>query len=188
MFDYYAQDGVERAVLTALQGYNCTVFAYGQTGERNLPTSLVLLIITGAFLDAAGSGKTHTMEGSITDPEKAGIIPRSIHTVFDYLNRASGTDYTVKVSHLEIYNEELSDLLATGDEEQMQQKFTTSKALLAAAKKRGIQMQYALLFSLPMRCLTGADCASLGTRQTILTVTTKVRTRRNQLERTKNCR
>lgn len=75
----------------ALLGYNCTVFAYGQTG----------------------TGKTYTMEGDLTpsalgtfSPE-AGIIPRSLHRLFHMLE---DSEFTIRVSFLEIYNEELRDL------------------------------------------------------------------------------
>lgn len=79
-------------------GYNCTVFAYGQTG----------------------TGKTHTMEGdrseehyeSYIDDPGAGIIPRALHQLFEKLE-ASGNEFSVRVSFLEIYNEELFDLLST---------------------------------------------------------------------------
>lgn len=92
-------DGVvEPIVDEVLQGYNCTVFAYGQTG----------------------TGKTHTMEGRRDDdvlcmaerrlPENAGIIPRSVKQVFDHL-RSITDEHSVRVSHLELYNEQLADLL-----------------------------------------------------------------------------
>lgn len=75
-------------------------------------------------------GKTYTLEGHVPQPgvssidavsERAGVIPRSIHTVFDMLNanmvsspdQPGLTRYSVSVSHLEIYNEELADLLGT---------------------------------------------------------------------------
>lgn len=76
----------------ALQGYNCTVFAYGQTG----------------------TGKTHTMEGNINCSEQAGIIPRAVRAIFEKLDEIKA-DYTVRVSFLELYNEELQDLLAVND-------------------------------------------------------------------------
>uniref|UniRef100_A0A3P9P7M5 Kinesin-like protein n=1 Tax=Poecilia reticulata TaxID=8081 RepID=A0A3P9P7M5_POERE len=74
-----------------IMGYNCTVFAYGQTG----------------------TGKTFTMEGDLTfDPDPlAGIIPRTLHQIFEKLSE-NGTEFSVKVSLLEIYNEELFDLLS----------------------------------------------------------------------------
>lgn len=104
----------------ALDGYNCTVFAYGQTG----------------------TGKTYTLEGSMDDSGRAGVIPRCIHTVFEALQRTAD-EYTVTVSHLEIYNEELSDLLAPPrGRPRAQSRRTTSKSLYEAAKRRGIDMEY----------------------------------------------
>ena len=53
-------------VSKALQGYNCTVFAYGQTG----------------------TGKTFTLEGDMGNPSRAGIIPRCIHHLFQQIDVA----------------------------------------------------------------------------------------------------
>ncbi|XP_071987108.1 kinesin-like protein KIF11 isoform X2 [Engystomops pustulosus] len=80
-----------------IMGYNCTIFAYGQTG----------------------TGKTFTMEGERSTDEEftweqdplAGIIPRTLHQIFEKLSE-NGTEFSVKVSLLEIYNEELFDLLS----------------------------------------------------------------------------
>nr|ABX55789.1 Costal2 [Xenopus laevis] len=80
-----------------IMGYNCTIFAYGQTG----------------------TGKTFTMEGERSSDEEftweqdplAGIIPRTLHQIFEKLSE-NGTEFSVKVSLLEIYNEELFDLLS----------------------------------------------------------------------------
>ena len=76
-----------------LQGYNCTVFAYGQTG----------------------TGKTYTMEGDARSETRKGIIPRAVQHIFTSLQEL-GVDFTVHVTNLEIYNEEIHDLLATGPE------------------------------------------------------------------------
>nr|XP_048294880.1 kinesin-like protein KIF11 [Myodes glareolus] len=81
-----------------IMGYNCTIFAYGQTG----------------------TGKTFTMEGERSPNEVytweedplAGIIPRTLHQIFEKLTD-NGTEFSVKVSLLEIYNEELFDLLSS---------------------------------------------------------------------------
>jgi len=73
-----------------LMGYESTVFAYGQTG----------------------TGKTHTMEGDLSETDQHGVIPRSVAAIFDALKK--NPEYissTVYCSLLEIYNEELSDLL-----------------------------------------------------------------------------
>ncbi|GMF24971.1 unnamed protein product [Phytophthora fragariaefolia] len=80
---------VRPAVDEALAGYNCTVFAYGQTG----------------------TGKTYTMQGDLSPgSETAGIIPRSVRCIFDALE-AGGEEFSVRVSFLQLYNEELKDLL-----------------------------------------------------------------------------
>eukprot|EP00043_Microstomoeca_roanoka_P016089 m.163046 g.163046 ORF g.163046 m.163046 type:complete len:1042 (+) comp16388_c0_seq78:297-3422(+) len=91
---------VEPLLDEVLTGFNCTVFAYGQTG----------------------TGKTHTMEGYKTgdfatyleDPG-LGIIPRALHQLFEKLE-VCGNEYSVRVSFLEIYNEELFDLLSASDQ------------------------------------------------------------------------
>ncbi|RWR95516.1 kinesin-like protein KIN-5D [Cinnamomum micranthum f. kanehirae] len=78
-----------------LEGYNCTIFAYGQTG----------------------TGKTYTMEGGGKKnkngefPSDAGVIPRAVRQIFDTLE-AQNAEYSMKVTFLELYNEEISDLLA----------------------------------------------------------------------------
>jgi kinesin family protein 11 len=90
-------DSIVRPIVEeALDGFNCTVFAYGQTG----------------------TGKTHTMEGDITNPEKAGIVPRCVKTIFEHLGERN-TEFTVRVSFLELYNEELQDLLSTDTEKKL---------------------------------------------------------------------
>lgn len=78
-----------------LAGYNCTVFAYGQTG----------------------TGKTYTMSGDMTDElgllsDGAGIIPRVLYALF---KRLEDTESSVKCSFIELYNEDLRDLLSPED-------------------------------------------------------------------------
>ncbi|CAI8592385.1 unnamed protein product [Vicia faba] len=85
---------VSPIVYEVLEGYNCTIFAYGQTG----------------------TGKTYTMEGGAIKkngefPSDAGVIPRSVKQIFDILE-AQSAEYSMKVTFLELYNEEISDLLA----------------------------------------------------------------------------
>lgn len=80
-----------RVVSQALRGYNGTVFAYGQTG----------------------SGKTHSMLGTDDDP---GILPRAIAHVFDEIESIASSQthtytFLVRVSYMEVYNEEINDLL-----------------------------------------------------------------------------
>jgi kinesin family member 11 len=91
-------DDVVKPILTEmLTGYNCTIFAYGQTG----------------------TGKTYTMSGDMTDTlgllsDAAGIIPRVLYTLFQRLE-SEGLECSVKCSFIELYNEELRDLLSMDD-------------------------------------------------------------------------
>ena len=93
---------VSPIVSEVLDGFNCTIFAYGQTG----------------------TGKTYTMEGDIERnaetsllQETAGVIPRAIKQIFETLESA-GSEYSVKVSYLELYNEKITDLLGCISEDQ----------------------------------------------------------------------
>ena len=90
-------DGIVKPIVDeVLAGFNCTIFAYGQTG----------------------TGKTHTMEGEVNNEENAGIVPRSVRAIFEQLEN-SGCEFTVRVSFLELYNEELQDLLAIDKSKQL---------------------------------------------------------------------
>eukprot|EP00667_Euglena_gracilis_P001338 EG_transcript_1337 len=74
-----------------LQGYNSTVFAYGQSG----------------------SGKTYTMTGT-PGTENAGVMPNAIAHIFDSIAKLASPSkqFQVKVSHLELYNGKARDLLS----------------------------------------------------------------------------
>ncbi|PIN09034.1 Kinesin-like protein [Handroanthus impetiginosus] len=98
--DLYEQ-AIVPIVNEVLEGFNCTIFAYGQTG----------------------TGKTYTMEGECKRsksgpngelPPDAGVIPRAIKQIFDTLE-GQNAEYSVKVTFLELYNEEITDLLAPED-------------------------------------------------------------------------
>ncbi|XP_001629592.2 kinesin-like protein KIF17 isoform X2 [Nematostella vectensis] len=72
-----------------LEGYNGTVFAYGQTG----------------------CGKSFSMMGITDPPTQRGIIPRAFEHIFESINVADDSKFLVHASYLEIYNEEIRDLL-----------------------------------------------------------------------------
>nr|XP_030720024.1 centromere-associated protein E isoform X8 [Globicephala melas] len=71
---------------SAIQGYNGTIFAYGQTA----------------------SGKTYTMLGS---QDYLGVIPRAIHDIFQKIKKFPDREFLLRVSYMEIYNETITDLL-----------------------------------------------------------------------------
>lgn len=90
-------------VMTCIEGYNCTIFAYGQTG----------------------AGKTYTMQGNGLDflteefsdetLVNRGLQPRVLDSLFKEIQAkdtpSSETEYLVKCSYYEIYNEQIMDLL-----------------------------------------------------------------------------
>ncbi|XP_051001002.1 kinesin-like protein KIF3B [Acomys russatus] len=85
---------------SVLKGFNGTIFAYGQTG----------------------TGKTYTMEGVRGDPEKRGVIHNSFHHIFTHISRSQNQQYLVRASYLEIYQEEIRDLLSKGQTKRLKLK------------------------------------------------------------------
>ncbi|XP_020846389.1 kinesin-like protein KIF3B [Phascolarctos cinereus] len=85
---------------SVLQGFNGTIFAYGQTG----------------------TGKTYTMEGVRGDAEKRGVIPNSFDHIFTHISRSQNQQYLVRASYLEIYQEEIRDLLSKDQTKRLELK------------------------------------------------------------------
>lgn len=81
---------ISQLVQSALDGFNVCIFAYGQTG----------------------SGKTHTMSS------QDGMIPRAVHMIYETANalKESGWNYTMEGNFLEVYNENINDLLGRADD------------------------------------------------------------------------
>ncbi|KAG5843203.1 hypothetical protein ANANG_G00148260 [Anguilla anguilla] len=75
------------------RGYHATVLAYGQTG----------------------SGKTFSMGGTYTSAQEneptVGVIPRVIQRIFQEKEKRVDSEFSLAVSYLEIYNEDILDLL-----------------------------------------------------------------------------
>ncbi|KAF7659331.1 hypothetical protein LDENG_00299450 [Lucifuga dentata] len=80
------------------KGYNATVLAYGQTG----------------------SGKTFSMGGTYTSAQEndpsVGVIPRVIKRIFEEREKRTDCEFCLAVSYLEIYNEEILDLVCSSKE------------------------------------------------------------------------
>lgn len=93
-------DAVRPLVESVLQGFNGTIFAYGQTG----------------------TGKTFTMQGVSSDPERRGIIPNSFQHIFTQISRSQNQKYLVRSSYLEIYQEEIRDLLCKDNNKKLELK------------------------------------------------------------------
>ena len=77
----------KRLVRRVMEGYHGTVFAYGMTG----------------------TGKTFSMQGTGSSP---GVIPKAITDIFSFIRETPHREFLLRASYLEIYNEEIRDLLA----------------------------------------------------------------------------
>ncbi|CUE69671.1 kinesin, putative [Bodo saltans] len=88
IFNMVAKD----CVLSALDGFNSTIFAYGQTG----------------------SGKTYSITGGTESYNDRGIIPRSLSLIFEEVAKRTDYEWTVRISYLQIYNDKGQDLLNRG--------------------------------------------------------------------------
>ncbi|CAH7676945.1 kinesin motor domain-domain-containing protein [Phakopsora pachyrhizi] len=128
-------DVVSPILNEVLQGYNCTIFAYGQTGtgktytmtgDLSVPTSTTIIPTLKSNTDTTnpeinGNASPSPTEStpliiptSLTNySNEAGIIPRVLHSLFNLLEDCSEeekVEFGVRVSFVELYNEELRDL------------------------------------------------------------------------------
>ena len=94
------EENFRSLVNSVLNGFNGTIFAYGQTG----------------------TGKTFTMEGVRNDETLKGVIPRSFDHIFTHISRTQDEQYLVRASYLEIYQEEIRDLLSKDQAKRLQLK------------------------------------------------------------------
>ncbi|CAO1945946.1 unnamed protein product [Urochloa humidicola] len=82
---------IQPLIRSVLDGFNVCIFAYGQTG----------------------SGKTYTMSGPGTSKKDWGVNYRALNDLFDIsLSRRNAFSYEVGVQMVEIYNEQVRDLLS----------------------------------------------------------------------------
>ncbi|XP_071101141.1 uncharacterized protein [Haliotis cracherodii] len=72
-------------IKNAAEGFNGTIFAYGQSG----------------------SGKTHTISGSEVQP---GVIEQGVDELFDIINQSTNKEFLLRISYMEIYTEKIYDL------------------------------------------------------------------------------
>ncbi|NWI96275.1 KIF12 protein, partial [Pitta sordida] len=96
--DVFEGSGMRQLVELAINGFSCTVFAFGQTG----------------------SGKTYTLMGPLAQretqpasPALLGLMQRSFACLLEQ-SQSRGSDLALSASYLEIYNEQVRDLLSPG--------------------------------------------------------------------------
>ncbi|XP_061824025.1 kinesin-like protein KIF3C [Nerophis lumbriciformis] len=120
-------DAVRPLVDAVLGGFNGTVLAYGQTG----------------------TGKTHTMQGVPGDPDMRGVIPNSFHHIFTHISRTQRQKYLVRSSYLEIYQEEIRDLLRKDNNRKLELKESPDygvyvKDLSSVVTKNATEIQHVM--------------------------------------------
>ncbi|RDW28932.1 P-loop containing nucleoside triphosphate hydrolase protein [Yarrowia lipolytica] len=155
-------EAVSSSLDEMLQGYNCTIFAYGQTG----------------------TGKTYTMTGDFNLDERgeavsnAGIVPRALVELFKRLSGSAGEN-SVKLSYVELYNEELRDLLSSqGDTKKLRifeepgKKGTVVQGLEEAYVRSCTEAMKVLQEGFTRRQVAATKCNDMSSRShSVLTIT-----------------
>lgn len=130
-------ESVRPLIDSALAGFNGTIFAYGQTG----------------------TGKTYTMQGAWLDPEKRGVIPNAFDHIFTHISRSqSDKQYLVRASYLEIYREEIRDLLIPN-----------------AGSTRGLELRESPETGVYVQDLTSCVCKSIKEIEEVMNVGNQAR-------------
>ncbi len=161
------EDVVTPILEEMLAGYNCTIFAYGQTG----------------------TGKTYTMSGDMTDTlgllsDAAGIIPRVLYWLFQRLE-TDQIECSVKCSFIELYNEELRDLLSMDDNVKLKIYDDANKKGHSATMVQGMEESHIktaaggiqlLQKGSHRRQVAATKCNDLSSRShTVFTITTYIK-------------
>ncbi|KPI45827.1 Kinesin-like protein bimC [Cyphellophora attinorum] len=161
------EDTVAPILSEMMAGFNCTIFAYGQTG----------------------TGKTYTMTGDMTDTlgllsDEAGIIPRTLYSLFRRLE-AEEIECSVKCSFIELYNEELRDLLSADDSVKLKIYDDANKKSHSATIVQGMEESHIKSASAGIKLLqkgsyrrqvAATKCNDLSSRShTVFTITTYIK-------------
>ena len=107
-----------------LEGYNGTVFAYGQTG----------------------CGKSFTMQGVKSPATQRGIIPRSFEHIFEVIDSSENMKYLVHAAYLEIYNEEIRDLLGNDTKKKLELKEHPDKGVYVPGKMSVVSISHNFMY------------------------------------------
>ncbi|KAG5990635.1 hypothetical protein E4U54_004055, partial [Claviceps lovelessii] len=165
-------DTVKPILDEMLAGYNCTIFAYGQTG----------------------TGKTYTMSGDMSETlgmlsGEAGIIPRVLHQLFNKLE-IDDREHCVKCSFIELYNEELRDLLSVDESAKLKIYDDASRKGHAATLVQGMDEKHIKNASEGIKVLqdgslkrqvAATKCNDLSSRShTVFTITAYVKKTNDQ--------
>ena len=104
----------KRLVEGVVTGINATIFAYGQTS----------------------SGKTYTMLGA---PGSQGVLELAATDLFRLIGETTGRDFIIRISFVEIYNENIRDLLADSSDSAVNIREDPRKGVYCEASEHAIQ-------------------------------------------------
>ncbi|XP_035223435.1 kinesin-like protein KIF11, partial [Stegodyphus dumicola] len=159
-----------------LMGFNCTIFAYGQTG-------------TGKTFTMEGERSPDLESGAENDP-LPGIIPRAMRHIFNKLEEQKNFD--IAVSFLELYNEDIFDLLSSTDDLNKLKLFDTTHkgSVVQGLTVRNVTSMDDIYSILDKGCKKRRKAATLLNKMssrshTIFTVTVKTKECYSTIERTK---
>ncbi|CAI5732235.1 unnamed protein product [Peronospora destructor] len=126
-----------------LQGFNVTVIAYGQTGAgktytmgNSMPSTSMMA--NSLFARSPSSDDSEDEAADTLDSDE-GLIPRFLHHLFTKLNETEN-NFQLSVSFLEIYGEEIHDLLENSETEK-NSKQRSEPLQLREDKKNGVWVQ-----------------------------------------------
>ncbi|KAG7362104.1 kinesin motor domain containing protein [Nitzschia inconspicua] len=99
--EVYEKSGAHQAISEDIfQGFNCTILAYGQTGAGK------------TFTMGTALGAQEDDDEEYTIQESDGVIPRACHDLFQNIRDKCDGNAQVECSYMEVYNEEIRDLLS----------------------------------------------------------------------------
>ncbi|CAE8638991.1 unnamed protein product [Polarella glacialis] len=132
-----------RIVRCAMDGYNACLFAYGQTG----------------------TGKTHTVLGNTYPSEKRGLLPRILEGLFEELagrkEASEAKDSSVQISYLEIFNEQIHDLLVPPPK--------------SGVPREALQVRYHPILGVMINDLTQSSCSTIEEAMELVDFGTRMR-------------
>ncbi|CAE8661234.1 unnamed protein product [Polarella glacialis] len=126
-----------------MDGYNACLFAYGQTG----------------------TGKTHTVLGNTYPSEKRGLLPRILEGLFEELagrkEASEAKDSSVQISYLEIFNEQIHDLLVPPPK--------------SGVPREALQVRYHPILGVMINDLTQSSCSTIEEAMELVDFGTRMR-------------
>jgi len=149
-------NGVCKSIVNdVIGGYDGTIFAYGQTASGTFSLFFcfcnVVHILCTIHTDHISHlsihiGKTYTMQGSagISDGDD-GVIQLAGRDIFAHINAHNTQDFALRVSYIEIYNEEVKDLLASGEDSALSVRQNKDKIFFVNSIERTVSSMSELL-------------------------------------------